>query len=449
MGGESLGGFGGAAGGAGGADSGGDAAADSDGDAGADSGSDSGAAGEGGSGDAVEPLHVTSLSLGFHHTCALLSDGSVRCWGHATWGQLGYGNTTIIGDDELPSSVGSVDLGGKAVQLSVGGYQSCALLEGGTVRCWGIGQYGQLGYGNKNNVGDDETPASVGVVDVGGTAISIVAGPYHTCAVLTGGKVRCWGPGLYGELGYGNKETVGDDETPASVGDVDVGGPVKALALGDFHTCALLENGKVRCWGRSTEGELGYGNTETIGDDETPASAGDVNVGGTVTQITAGENHTCALLVGGAVRCWGNNYDSLGELGYGNSNTIGDDETPASAGDVAVGGTVVALAAAGFHSCALLESQNVRCWGYGAEGQLGYGNSNTIGDNETPATAGDVDIGGAVARIATGAYHTCALLQGGGVRCFGSADFGQLGYGNKSDVGDNETPASVGDVSIF
>ncbi len=397
----------------------------------------------------MEPLHVTSLSLGFEDTCALLSDGSVRCWGYGSYGELGYGNTNTIGDDELPSSAGDVDLGGKAVQVSVGGYQSCALLVGGTVRCWGIGTYGQLGYGNTNTIGDDETPASAGDIDVGGTVTSIVAGPYHACAILEGGKVRCWGANNLGQLGYGNVETVGDDETPASVGDVDVGGPVKALTLGMFDTCALLETGKVRCWGWGFQGELGYGNTNDIGDNETPASAGDVDVGGTAIAISAGGYHTCALLDGGKVRCWGTNYDSLGELGYGNSINIGDNETPASAGYVEVGGTVVQLEAKGFHTCVLLQNQSVRCWGYGAKGQLGHVNTNDIGDNETPASAGDIDLGGAVARIIAGEYHTCALLKVGGVRCFGDNRYGKLGYGNTNDVGDDETPASAGDVSVF
>jgi alpha-tubulin suppressor-like RCC1 family protein len=413
---------------------------------GGDSDGASGAAGEGGSGG-VAPLHVMSLSLGFHHTCSLLSDGSVRCWGHGDYGQLGSGNETHIGDDELPSSVGGIDIGAKVIQLSVGGYHSCALLEGGTVRCWGASLSGQLGYASTAEVGDDETPASAGDVYVGGTVTSIAAGPYHTCAVLEGGKARCWGYGDVGELGYGNPETVGDDETPASVGDVDVGGPVKSLALGMFHTCALLETGKVRCWGQGVSGQLGYGNKNNVGDNEAPASAGDVDVGGTVTAIAAGYWHTCALLEGGAVRCWGEAM--YGELGYGNGTAIGDNEKPASAGDVPVGAAVVRLDANGLHSCAVLEGQNARCWGYGWAGELGYANVNHVGVANTPAEVGDIEMGGAVERMALGGYHTCALLQGGGVRCFGSANFGQLGYGSTNDIGDDETPASAGEVSIF
>jgi alpha-tubulin suppressor-like RCC1 family protein len=116
------------------------------------------------------------------------------------------------------------------------------------------------------------------------------------------------------------------------MGDVDVGGSVEAITAGGSHTCALLVGGAVRCWGDGTF--VGYGNGETIGDDETPASAGDVDVGGRVVQISAGRTHTCAVLDGGAVRCWG--HGAYGELGYASTEWIGDDELPASAGDVKV-----------------------------------------------------------------------------------------------------------------
>src|SRR4030095_7692789 len=116
-------------------------------------------------------------------------------------------------------------------------------------------------------------------------------------------------------LGYGNTDTIGDTETPASAGFVNVGGKVLALAAGEVHTCALLEDASVRCWGDGFSGELGYGNTETIGDDESSASAGSVDVGGNVIQLAAGSTYTCALLDTGRVRCWGSGDN--GRLGYG------------------------------------------------------------------------------------------------------------------------------------
>ena len=117
-------------------------------------------------------------------------------------------------------------------------------------------------------------------------------------------------------------------------GDVPVGGPIR-LAAAFHHTCAILQGGAVRCWGQGYYGPLGYGNPDTIGDNRPPSAAGDVNVGGTVTDITAGSYYTCAVLTKGTVRCWGTG--TQGGVGYANKNfIIGDDETPASVGDVVI-----------------------------------------------------------------------------------------------------------------
>jgi len=390
--------------------------------------------------------NVTQIAAGNSHTCVLLTGGAVRCWGYGASGRLGYNSTKDIGDNETPASAGDVDVGGTVTQIATGSFHTCALLSGGAVRCWGAGSFGRLGYGNTNNIGDNETPASAGDVAVGGAVTHISAADAHSCALLSGGAVRCWGYGVSGRLGYANTNNVGDNETPASVGNVAVGGIVIQIATGGFHTCAVLSGGAVRCWGSGGSGRLGYGNANDIGDNETPASAGDVAVGGTVIQIATGGSHTCALLSGGVVRCWG--YGINGQLGYNGTNHIGDNETPASVGDVDVGGTMTQIAAGGFHTCAVLTNGSVRCWGAGVYGRLGYGNTNDIGDNETPASAGDVDVGGAVIQIATGGAHTCAVLSTGAVRCWGYGTDGQLGYGNLFTIGDNETPASAGDVDV-
>jgi alpha-tubulin suppressor-like RCC1 family protein len=182
--------------------------------------------------------------------------------------------------------------------LAAGARFSCARLDTGRVRCWGIGDYGALGYGNTRDIGDNETPASVGPVDLGAgrTARAIAAGLYHTCAILDQGQVRCWGASFYGELGYGNGTSIGDNETPGSVGPVDLGAGRSAVAItgGGYHTCAILDNGKVRCWGRASDGQLGNGNTRQIGDTETPASVAPVKLGAgrKAFAISAGYLHT-------------------------------------------------------------------------------------------------------------------------------------------------------------
>jgi alpha-tubulin suppressor-like RCC1 family protein len=323
------------------------------------------------------------------HTCVLLNTGAVRCWAQNNVGQLGYGHVDIIGNDELPSSAGDVSLSSDADYIAVGHTHSCALLDTGLVQCWGENGAGQLGYGHQNDIGDDESPSTQSPVSAGGTVEQLAAGGNHTCALLDTGDVRCWGAGSYGQLGYGNTTHVGDNESITSAGTVSVGGTVVQLAAGALHTCALLDTGAVRCWGIGSQGRLGYGNSNNIGDNELPSSAGDVPLGGTAIQITAGASHTCALLDTGAVRCWG--QDSYHQLGYtGGISHIGDNELPSSAGDVNVGGAVAEVAAGSIHTCAMLEAGGIRCWGNGYNGPLGYGNRDTIGDDETPASAGDV-----------------------------------------------------------
>lgn len=389
---------------------------------------------------------VIAVRAGGIHTCVLREDGSVVCWGRGNFGELGYGDEDEVGDDEDPADVGPVNFGGSATQLALGFSSTCVLMETGAVRCWGSGNRGTLGYGHEVRIGDDEVPATAGVVDIGGRVQRLVSGYSRTCVILAEGELRCWGDGSDGSLGYGTLDNVGDDETPASVGDVPVGGKVVDVALGSTHTCALLDSGSVRCWGTGPDFELGYGHVDVIGDDEVPESVGFVDVGGTVVQLVAGMNHTCALLVNGAVRCWGAGL--FGVLGHGNTETIGNDETPSSAGDVPLGGRVVQLTAGGTHNCAIMEEGSVRCWGIGVGGRLGYGNKMYVGDDETPASAGDVELGERVMEIAAGDAHTCALLVSGAVRCWGDGGLGRLGYGDTEDVGDDEHPAERSPVRL-
>jgi alpha-tubulin suppressor-like RCC1 family protein len=146
----------------------------------------------------------------------------VSCWGEAgPW--LGYGkaidNVGIgLGDDEHPSVLGVVDVGGRVVEIAVGDAFSCARLDDGTIKCWGVSNQGQIGYGSTDFIGYEQTPAEVGTLDLGGLAVRLVAGRYHACALLEDGTLRCWGSGNY--LGYGTSEDIGDDETPASAGPV-------------------------------------------------------------------------------------------------------------------------------------------------------------------------------------------------------------------------------------
>ncbi len=399
----------------------------------------------------VEDGHAIAIGTGHRHTCIVVGTspeegGSVRCWGRAEWGRLGYLDDEDIGDDEAPLAAGLVNVGGPVVQIDGGWRHTCAVLATGGVRCWGMGLDGRLGYGNEESVGIIVSPASAGDVDVGGAAVSVGTGTSHTCALLETGGVRCWGWGVDGRLGYGNTESIGDDESPASAGDVDLGGVAIQLEVSDNHACALLEGGTVRCWGEGFSGVLGQGTPGNVGDNEVPADVPPIDMGGVVTKVVAGGIHNCALLDTGNVRCWGSG--SNGALGSGSSETIGDNETPADAGDVDIGESVVDITAGRRHTCVRLETGAVRCWGRGGYGRLGYGNTDDVGGTvfSPVAEASDVDVGGVATQITAGEFHTCAIVDDGRVRCWGRSDFGQLGYGNTESIGDNEVPSSAGDV---
>lgn len=402
-----------------------------------------------GTGGQVEPVAIRDVQTGGTHTCALLTNGAVRCWGYPSTGQLGYGHTLAIGDDafETPAFAGDVSFGGRAMELSVNTWQTCVLLDTGNVRCWG--ESPGIGYPGLVALGDDETPDSMGDVDIGESVLHVRTGAQHTCAVLQGGRLRCWGEGDFGRLGYGNTEDIGDDETPASAGDVSVGGYVVDVTCGNGHTCALLDTGAIRCWGYGGGGALGYGNVEVIGDDEVPSDVGEVPVGAQVERLAAGNWHTCAIVVGGRVRCWGRG--DTGALGYGNTQNVGDDEVPADVGDIDLGGAAVGLVGGKPTMCALLDTGTLRCWGSGEGGRLGYGNVEVIGDDETPASVGDVPLGDLVAS-ATASSGTCALLYSGSVKCWGSNynyTLGQPGLPFSVNIGDDETPDTLTPIQIL
>jgi alpha-tubulin suppressor-like RCC1 family protein len=401
-----------------------------------------------------------ALDAGGDHTCALLAGGLVRCWGYNAQGQLGYGNTSTIGVDQTPAAAGPVNLGRRrtAKAISAGDFHTCAILDDGNVLCWGYGADGRLGYGNTRNVGDRQPPGSVGPVDLGRgrTAKAISAGGAHTCAILDDGSVLCWGYGANGRLGYGHTSNVGDRQTPGSVGPVDLGPgrTARAISAGEGHTCAILDNGTLLCWGYAGDGRLGYENLNNdVGDDETPASAGPVDLGPgrTAVAISAGGSHTCAILDDGSVRCWG--YGGNGRLGYANTDSVGGEQTPGSVGpvDLGPGRTAKAISAGGAHTCAILDDRSVLCWGYGADGRLGYAGTSDVGDDETPGSAGPVNLGpGRTATaISAGQSHTCARLDNAKVICWGYGANGRLGYCNQDNVGDDETPGSVGTVNLL
>lgn len=377
------------------------------------------------------------------HSCRLDAN-TLKCWGANSSGQLGYGHTQAIGDDEVPAAVGLVPVGTDVDFVDLGLMHSCAVLSGGDLRCWGHNAQGQLGIVGALFIGDDE-PASAGVVPVVGTVVAVALGSFHTCALLDDGGVRCWGEGANGQLGGANPNDVLD----ASLANlVSLGGPAVEIVAGAFHTCARLFDGNVRCWGLNSSGALGLGHTDDIGDDEHPTDVFPVRIGARVLALTAGTQHTCALLEGNEVRCWGAGF--RGQLGYGNTDNVGDDEHPSQVPSIDVGAPVVQISAGGNQTCALMDDARIRCWGWGLWGALGYGNQDNVGDVAPPSSVGPVDVGGPAESVSMGDNHACALIQGRTpqVRCWGANFVGELGLGHLQTIGDDEVPSSVPFVDV-
>lgn len=287
------------------------------------------------------PGTVVDLAVGGSHACALRDEGQLYCWGTGMGGRLGYGNVDDVGVTNTPSTVGPVSLPRQfaPTQVVAGAGHTCALSGDGDVMCWGDAASGILGSQSTEDIGDNERPIDGVRVDLGGApAASLSAGSQHTCALMESGDLRCWGLGLRGRLGYGDEENVGDDEAP---GERVVALPelVLSVSAGRAHTCAVLEGGRVLCWGEGTAGQLGRGDTADLGDDESLADvepiALDDDPGAIVRAVETGGDHSCAVFDDGRVRCWG--AAAVGQLGYGNRETIGDDESPEQAGDVDFG----------------------------------------------------------------------------------------------------------------
>lgn len=326
-------------------------------------------------------------------------------------------------------------VGPTVTQISAGGSHSCARMSDGSARCWGNNDDGQLGT---NNVSDSATPVIVvglgGAGALGGVA-RISAGHRHSCAVLTNGEARCWGYNASGQLGNG---TTTRSLTPVPV--VGVGGSgrlvgVSDISAGEEHTCAALTNGEARCWGYNANGQLGNGITTSSVTPLVVVGVGGAGVLTGVVSISAGagslDPHTCAVLSSGEARCWGHNF--YGQLG--NGTTGGANASPmvvvATDGTGALSG-VAAISAGRYHTCAALTNGEARCWGWNSYGQLG--NKSRTNTN-TPAIVA-VSISGAgpltgVISISAGADlqypHSCAALSHGEARCWGHYANGQLG----------------------
>jgi alpha-tubulin suppressor-like RCC1 family protein len=356
---------------------------------------------------------AVQLTAGERHTCAVLSGGHVECWGENGWGELGDGTTS---DSDTPVEAQGIS---DANQLTAGSGFTCALLSTGRIGCWGNNYYGQLGNGGK---GESDVPVEVQAIS---NASQVTAGGYHTCALLSRGHVDCWGASEAGELGNG---TTGDSDTPVEV--LGIGNSTQVTA-GSFHTCALLSGGHVDCWGANEAGELGNGTGGESAESDTPVKVRGIS---NATEVTAGSGYTCALLSSGHVDCWGEN--EYGELGNGKSGDEADSHTPVEVQGIS---SATEVKAGDEHACALLSSGHIDCWGENEDGELGNGTTGT--DSDTPVEVQGI---GNATQVTAGVRHTCALLSGGHIDCWGANEAGQLGNGTTNE---SDTPVEVLGIS--
>jgi alpha-tubulin suppressor-like RCC1 family protein len=393
---------------------------------------------------------VLKVVAGGASTCVLMTGNRVKCWGANVYGLLGIGDEVNRGErpNQMGASLPTIDLGSgrTVVDLAIGGSFACALLDGGQVKCWGGNTFGQLGLGDTsprgalpNQMGDKLPVVNLGQ---GRVVTSLAAGTYHSCAIFDDGKVKCWGDNLDNKLGVaGTSRPYALGRSPSEMGDalpyVDLGQGRTALAVaaGVGHSCALLDTHQIKCWGSNLWGGLGTAGGST--------GLVDLGTGRSALAVSAGHGHTCAILDGGQVKCWGRN--EFGQLGQGDmvdrgakAETMGD-ALPTI--DLGAGRTARQVIAMGSTSCAVLDDQSIKCWGLNDSGQLAVGSTTRYGSQPGQMAdslpAADLGANGRL-RVFTGETgHACALFDSGRLVCWGSNGQGQLGLGDTQNRGDS------------
>ena len=372
---------------------------------------------------------LVAVAAAQRRSCALRADGALHCWGDNTGGVLGLGDTLAWGGnpDQL-SALPAIALPGPVASIALGEMHSCAVLGDGAVACWGLNNDGELGLGDLTRRGDapNQVSADLPLVALGTglAARALSAGRAHTCGLFTADAtlVKCWGFGHDGSLGLADTDSRGG--APGQMGDalprVDLGAGfrVAALVAGSAHTCARSTDHRVKCWGGNHSGQLGAGHTDSPsrkpGRSSTPAPMGDalpfVDLGKDLEVVTlaAGSSHTCAIVRRRAdattgLKCWGWNGSGALGIGLGSQRGGHPDEMGDNLPFVDLGKDLepVALALGGLHSCAVVVTRGgadtggrVKCWGSNNHGNLGLGDTNDRGE---PYQMGDalpfVDLG--------------------------------------------------------
>ncbi len=403
-----------------------------------------------------QPLKI---AIANNHSCTLFGSGEVKCLGNIEDGKLGLGYTQHIGEmaGQMGDNLDPVNLGSGLYATSVAiSTHSCAILNNGKVKCWGGSgnvTQNQLNLGKYNGeMGDNLAALNL---SSSLTVSKLSTSPSSSCTIFSNGKVKCWGDGTYGKLGYENGSSIGG--SASDQGDalkfVDLGSGLTAtdISMGSNHTCAILNTGKIKCWGRNLYGALGLGHTDDMGDDV--GEMGDalpiVDLGQNyiATDISLGNQHACAILsddISGpnVVKCWGRGSD--GQLGSDSTNDLGDASSEMGDNLVKVnlgpGRTAKKISVGNSYACAILDDDSLKCWGNGTFGKLGTGSTDNIGDQSGEMAAlAPVDLGtGRSAKDVTATLDsTCVHLDDDSLKCFGNVTYGRLGYHHSENIGDD------------
>jgi alpha-tubulin suppressor-like RCC1 family protein len=342
------------------------------------------------------------VSAGGFHSCAIAEDGVAYCWGSNNSGQLG----TSTDADQAQSPL-RVATGPALMQIDAGAGHTCAVSQEGAVLCWGDNPFGQVGNGNRD---DQFRPVSV---TSPGTFAQVSAGGDHTCALDAQGRASCWGRNNHGQLGR-----------PSSDADI-VPRPVQTavrfatLSAGTSHTCGISLEAIAYCWGDNRAGQLGVGSAS---DSSVPIAIEPAFF--SAYRIAAGFDHTCAVTLDSHFACWGRGV--VGQLGVEGLTSV---RTPVTMAPT-LQAVEIAVAGEGW-SCGIAQ-QNSQPWCWGLNPAL---------ELNTPVPQAEPGGLSNVLRLSLGDLHLCALTSAGEIYCWGRGSGGQLGRG---DFRDSAVPRRLG-----
>jgi alpha-tubulin suppressor-like RCC1 family protein len=350
------------------------------------------------------------VSVSELHTCAV-SGTSLRCWGDNQSGQLGVG----VGSAQLPPTELAMQ-GWRSVQT--GTSHSCGLTLPGQVYCWGDGSRGQLGQGDRS-----ASPVPR-LVPLAAPAVAVSTGWHHTCALLDDGAIWCWGDNNEGQLGQDDIFPGPESRDNDAVSPVRVPAPARADAgssawasvdVGEGHTCAVLTDDSLWCWGRNSQAQLGTTTLEA--QERRPIQ---VTADRRWLRVDASQNYTCALDAEGSLWFWGYNMGIRSDAG----NPFGSVEQELRVPTRSNSGPWLDVSSNMFHTCAIDRASDLWCWGRSTEGQLGL-------TDETVQVV-PVLVASGVASVSAGTYSTCYISLAGELFCAGKNSSGQVGAGSGS-----------------